>query len=251
MPPEDPGLIIDMTTQDQELIWNTDIDGNDSDTGSCTLTPEFKRGIHPSMEDTLAIQQILQDSCQFTLRGRNRPSVLILSDSRLKNWPRDSMCQVEYHPEWSLNKWLEALKAEIIRVTCNTVILYFETTCRYTDVPPLKNKLQAICSVIQLNNHSARMFISNLLPKVSDTPVSRFWVESSFILLQAVRSVNQVGQRVHNMALFEHFTSSKECKIIKPTHKYFDLDESLTPLGCLVLQECILRESGLKSYWFD
>ena len=69
------------------------------------------------------------------------------------------------------------------------------------------------------------------------------------MLLQAVRSVNCALGKVHFLSAYEHFVS-KRGKLIKPTHKYFREDGQFTVLGCLVFHECLLREAGLKSYWF-
>ena len=75
-------------------------------------------------------------------------------------------------------------------------------------------------------------------------------MESNFILLQAVRSINRALKKVHFMSLYEHFVS-KRGKIIKPMHKYFQEDGQLTQLGCMTVRECILWEAGLKTYWFQ
>ena len=37
---------------------------------------------------------------------------------------------------------------------------------------------------------------------------------------------------------------------MKPVDNYYT-GEQLMPLGCLVFHECLLREIGVKSYWFD
>ena len=68
--------------------------------------------------------------------------------------------------------------------------------------------------------------------------------------LQAIRSTNRVIKKVFYLSVFEHFTSSKRNRIITPTYKYFQEDQQLTRLGCLTIRECMLREAGMKQYWF-
>ena len=155
---------------------------------------------------------------------------------------------MEYHPQWNLSKWLTGLHAGMIRIITNIVVLYFEQIELIPDVPPLKNKLQAICTVIRQHQKGVKIFVGNILPKVRKTPMYNRW-ENNFNLVQAVRSINRVIQKVHFLSLHEHFTSSKG-KVIKPTHQYFDENGQLTYLGCLTFRECMLREIGVKPYWF-
>ena len=127
--------------------------------------------------------------------------------------------------------------------------MYFEETEGFEDVPPLKNKLQALCHVVKQHNPSARIFISNLLPRISRSPVKKPRGENEFLLLQAVRSVNRVLTRVHFMTLYQHFVSKKGT-VIQPAHRYLDQQENLTVLGCLTFRECMLCEARLKGNWF-
>ena len=154
---------------------------------------------------------------------------------------------MDFHPNWTLKKWVAALRAKIVRIQCNTVVLYLERTEDILDVPPLKNALHSICKTIQQHKAGAHIFISNMLPKVSGSPLRRS-AESSFNLLQAVRSTNRALLKVHYLSIFEHFCSKG--KIVKPTHRFFAQDGQLTQYGCLILRDCIMQEVGIKSYWF-
>ena len=127
---------------------------------------------------------------------------------------------MEYRPHWTLVQWLGARRAETIRIECKAVVLYLEKAITFDDVPPLKNGLQAICKIIRQHKKGIRIFISNVLPKPSSSPVGRPRVETNFMLLQAMRSVNRVLKKVHFLTAYEHFISSKG-RIIWPTHKYF------------------------------
>ena len=159
------------------------------------------------------------------------------------------VCIVDYQPNWNFKAWLSALRAESIRIKCNTVVMYFERSQEY-DVPPLKNALQAICKTVRQHNPGVRIFISNLLPRISSSPVRKPLGEANYILLQAVRSINRVMGKVHFLSLREHFIS-KSGRVIRPTCQFFREDnEQLSSYGCMVFRECLLRETGLKSYWF-
>ena len=93
--PEDLGIVIDMTHA-EEMVWNSQEDGNDSDTNSSTSTPAFKRGEHALLWDTSskhdnkeAICLLKMEGSQFSLSGGGRnPSVLILANAMLCHWPK-------------------------------------------------------------------------------------------------------------------------------------------------------------------
>ena len=185
--------------------------------------------------------------------NKRGPSVHILADSRINNWPTvDNVCAVDFRQDWSFKQWISALRAEIIRVKCHTVILYLEKVQEYDQVPPLKNALQTVCKIIKQHSRDARIFMSNLLPHVSQSPIRRKpLAEVNFTLLQAVQSVNRaMGGKIHFLSVYEHFVSHKG-KIIWPTHKFFQEDNvQLSLFGCMILRECFLCEAGLKPYWF-
>ena len=199
-----------------------------------------------------AIEQIKLE-CKQVMKGPRRPpSVHILADSKITEWPtRDNISTVDFKPEWNFRKWISALRAEMVRVDCHTVILYLERIQQYEAVPPLKNNLHTMCKILRQHYQGVRIFVSNLLPRAQgSSPLSRPMAEVNYILLQAVRSVNQALGKVFFLSTFEHFVSSRNCRIIKPTHMYFRQDGELTQLGCITLRECFLREAGLKPYWF-
>ena len=225
--------------------WDSDIDSVSS-----SDTPDYKRGKH----DIVSLDQVKRELIQDYRQARQAcchisPTVEILADSRLSRWSKvDRLCKIEYK-QVELKRWIADLWAEVVRIQCNTVVLYLEQTTRYKDVPPL-NKLLALCKVIRQHNSSARIFVSNLLPQPATSPLTRAHMEADFMLVQAIRGVNRLLKKVHYLSLFEHFVSRKKGKIIHPTFKYFQEDGNLTTLGCLVFCECVFRECGLKKYWF-
>ena len=114
-------MIISMT-HEEEMVWNTDMDSNDSDVQSCTSTPEPKGVvIHHWLRPGLGKKSGRKET-------NFNSQVVILADARLHHWPQDNGCKIEYHPDWSLQKWLKGLCAEIIRVACHTAVTYFEKT---------------------------------------------------------------------------------------------------------------------------
>ena len=111
-----------------------------------------------------------------------------------------------------------------------------------------------LCKVIRSHSSNSncgepRIFVSNLLPKVTGSPLrSPVWT-SNFTLQQAVRSVGHAMGRVFELSMYEHLIS-KNHKIIKPISKYFVVDGSLSRFGCLIFRECLMRETVVKTYWF-
>ena len=203
-----------------------------------------------------ALAEVVTQGIQFKIprwiRDRKtHPAMLILADSQLINWPgRDCICRVEVR-KWPLKRWTQAVRLGEIRISSTTVILYLESSRNWVDVPPIKNALQTLCKTIRNNSNcnDPRIFIANHLPRVSSSPVQQSVPHSNFTLQQAVRSICRSIGKVYELSIYEHFISSKG-KMIRPSHKYFADQDNLIPFGCLVFRECVLRETGVKGYWF-
>ena len=259
-------------THEHDSLWNTASEdeevehnmepgpGTDSDSSS-TSTPGFKRGVHEtrdSKHDQLtrqAITNIRTKGMRYRLprwlRKPRGPSMQLLADSQVLNWPQnDRICVVHHHEGYRIRNWIAAMRAESVRITCGTVVLYLESVQGFSDVPPLKNCLHILCKALWQHNSGVRIFIANLLPRVSSSPLDRPIAEINYMLLQAVRSTNRALGKIHFLSLYEHFTTQKRSRVLTPTHRYFG-EKQLTRMGCLVLRECLLREAGLKSYWFS
>ena len=225
-------VIIQMVHSDsEELAWDSDVDSVSS-----TDTPDFKRGKHGDIEWQQIVVACQQETPEWREKYRKRGfSVQLLMDSHADRWSKvDNVCKLEFNPNWELNRWVSALRVEVVCIQCNTVILYLEQTTKISDVTPLKNKLFAMCKVIHQHNKSVCIFISNLLPQPSVSPLSKNRMQSDFNLLQAIRSINRLIKKVYYLSVFEHFVSKKKGHIIHPTHKYFQEDGELTLLGCMV-----------------
>ena len=242
----DTGIVISMMHSDNDA-WDTDLDGTDSDTS----TPDYKCGGHSGPSTQEVVHILTQEAKGFQLPTQERrPSLHLLADARISNWPStDKTCVMEYHPQWKFKHWIAALRAETVRIQANTVVLYLEETLAYEDVPPLKNNLHTMCKTIRQHCRGARIFIANLLPQIQHSLLGRPRVESNFTLLQAIRNVNRALSKTHYLSVYEHFVSNKG-KVIRPLHKYFQENDQLTNYGCLILRECLLCEAGLKTDWF-
>ena len=239
-------VIICMSYTESEEKWDSDVESLASDTS----TPDFKRGKHELELTKLAIREI-ESLGEAAPRAKHRPhSLHILADARLGNWPgKDNICLVDYRSGWGFQQWVAALRAEIIRVKTNTTLLYLEKAQDYADVPPIKNGLYSICKVLRQHNPTMRIFIANMLPQVAGSPVKK--VESNFVLLQAVCSVNRAMEKIHFLSIHEHFIL-KSGSVIRPVSEFFMPDNvQLTEYGCMVFRECVLREARLKKYWFE
>ena len=154
---------------------------------------------------------------------------------------------MDYHLGWGFNTWIAALRAETIRVKCNTVVIYLDKFQDYENVLPIKNALHTMCKTINQHQPGIRIFVANLLPAVTTSPVSRNLAQANFTLLQAVRSVNRAMGKVHFLSINEHFVSSSG-SIIWPVHQYFMQDNiQLTKYGCMVFRECLLGKQELKA----
>ena len=225
---------------------------------SDTSTPDHKRGKHPEELTQLAIREITKDGLEWPLPGwiqkqkakTRSPSALILADSQFKHWPRkDHICQVILHEGWPLKRWSQAIKLGQLHINSHTVTLYLESVQYWTDMPPIKNGLTSLCRVIKSHGMEPRIFVSNHLPRWAASPVTSPVSQFNFTLQQGIRSTCRSIGSVYELSLYKHFTSAKG-RIIKPADKYFELG-SLSWFGCVIARECILREVGLKGYWFE
>ena len=132
----------------------------ESEADSDTSTPDCKRGKHtepcmphqtsPPVSPTdraerlltqQAVREISQYGMQFKLphwlkdRRPCNPSVLVLADTQLHNWPKDGLCHVIVK-DWPVKRWAQAIKLGEIRINCSIIVLYLEGTQTWRDVPP-------------------------------------------------------------------------------------------------------------------
>ena len=255
--------------------WSGHGEGSDSNTDceqdSDTSKPAYKRGRHeencPSslsvetvrgwkrgyrtdsaqlVSDHEAVDLINREGLKFQTpvgvkTRKDNHSVLILVDSQLKFWlNHDNVCKVEFHKNWPISRWNQALKLGIIKVESHTVVLYLEGTRAWQDVPPIKNSLTLLCKTIRNHGNNPRIFIGNHLPRVEPSPVEYPVQHSNFTLQQAIRSTRRALKGgVFELSIGEHFTSCKG-KIIKPCDQVFFDSESLTVYGCLIFRECFM-----------
>ena len=258
-------------SEDEEQGYNTD-----------TSTPAYKRGRHeqsgqpsptgprsdlPSpyrqsrslsrqLKPEKVRQAIIQEGLEYTLptwaTQKRDPSVLILSDARMEDWPwSDGICLLEFHQNRQIRNWAQSIRDGEINTKCNTVILYLEGLKTWNDVPPMKNVIHGICAALRQKNPGSRIFVSNLVPIIRTSPIGLTVQNLNFLVTQATRSVNRAMGKVHVLSAYEHFFSTGDQQIIQPIHQYFKQNEHLTRLGCITLRDIFLREAGLKPYWFD
>ena len=155
------GVVIQFDSSDEALAWCTDEDGDTS----LTSTPDFKRGKHHtagkecnSALTLQAVGELKQEAEVFALGGGNiRPlSMQLLADTCVKHWPMvDHVVGVEYKPGWSIKQWTAALRVELIRITCGTIVVYLDKTRSFQQVLPLKNNLLALCKVIRQHQRNS------------------------------------------------------------------------------------------------
>ena len=252
-------------TDGQDSPWDSDVDGHDTDTS----TLAYKRGHHHGLDEKPASQQdssdisdremvkvIQEEGMKFDTpswikkRKKPTPSILLLADSQVKYWlDNDGVCQVQYHQDWPISRWTQSIRLGLIRIECGTVVLYLESVRRWGDITPIKNALNTLCRNIRNHGNNPRIFVANHLPRINGSPLRSPILASNFTLQQATRSVGRAMGRVFELSLHEHFVSKKG-RVIQPVGDYFIDSGVLTHLGCLVMRECIMRESGVKNYWF-
>ena len=203
---------------------------------SHTSTPAYRRGKNREPANKVALH-LLKEGLKFPIpkwlhcRGK---VVHILADVKIKRWPhdKDNLCTVDYKPCWQMKDWVARVRAEVIRITSPTVIIYMERTMKFEDMPPLKNVLETLCKAVHQHQPSARIFVANMLPRIVSSPLQMpVVVDSNYTLLQAVHSRSRaVGGWVFYLSVYEHFTSEEKGrgKIISPIGKYFEDSDTLS-----------------------
>ena len=260
--------ISSITSENKTLIRFTDHEASpwdsDAEMDSDTSTPAFKRGRHQESSNqqdtrltTQAVKLILEEGMGFKApdwmrRRAPKRSVLILVDTQLKYWPAaDKICEVIYHKNWPPKHWNQVLRLGAIQLGFHSVVLYLEANGSWQDVPPIKNSLTVLCKTIRSLGDNPRIFVSNHLPRSGVNPVGYPVAHSNFILQQAIRSTSRALKGgVFKLSLYEHFIS-KRGKVLRPQDQIFMEEGTLTWFGCLIFWECLMRETGLKGYWFS
>ena len=186
--------IIKFTYHDQDK-WETDQKSDSS-------TPDFKRGKHAPEHSTnsetrrnrnqtiveldaeqaltwAAVKEILDGGLHFSapewIRNRKTraPSILVLADAQLDNWPaRDRICTITLR-KWPIRRWTQAIKSGEILIQSHTVVLYLEGTKVWNNVPPIKNILQGLCKAIRNHSGEPRIFIANHIPQMAGSWCSK------------------------------------------------------------------------------
>ena len=192
---EQSSIIIDMThLEGCDSLWNSDEDEQKSEMS----TPAYKRGHYDVTLDnkgntrrgdatgqaqdredratTKVIKLIQEEGMHFTVpswiqKRKVTPSILVLADAQLKYWPpHDNVCEVVFHQNWPLKRWSQAIQLGTINVKCVTIVLYLEGTCRWSDVPPIKNVLHTLCKTLRITAATPGYLLPTISPGSGRTP---------------------------------------------------------------------------------
>ena len=240
------------TESDTDTATDSD---SDTETESESSTPAYKRGIHPST-DQIARQEILEKGMKMRrvprwMRVRRGPTTLILTDAYLKNWSdKDCKCKAVYRPEFDTWKWIAVIRSRELdlRPFLNVVMCF--SKIKSLDGLQLRNTVQSIARAVRMANHDCRIFFANLPPTPQSPPVLGRRISAfNADLLEAVHSVGKKMLKVHLITVHEHLMD-KTGKILSPVRLYFKDQQEFTKLGCALFREIIMREAGMKPYWF-
>ena len=103
------------------------------ESSSDTSTPDYKRGQHQISENEKMCKLICVEGIKYVLPKwiprRKEVSLLILADSRVKDWPWiDRICEMVFHQNRPLKQWTQSIREGQISTKAHTVILYLEGT---------------------------------------------------------------------------------------------------------------------------
>ena len=181
------------------------------------------------------------------LRRHRQPSVHILADNHLKDWPiGDNQCQLMYFEHLPLSQWVEKLWSRTIIIQARIVVLYLHKFKNFMHGAPLKNRITQICHAIRATVGETWIFICNLLPaegRLQLDDASRYNRQ----LFTSTQHVNQELERVFLLDMFAHFVDIQG-RTIEPMSNYITTSGSLTLLGAFIFWGCLLQEVGVTGY---
>ena len=138
----------------------------------------------------------------------------------MEDWPwADKVCQLEFHLKRLIKDWSLSIKDGFVDTKCHTLVLYLEGLASWSEVPPIKNCLQAIATALRKKHPRNRIFVSNLLP-ANTSPISMSRDKFNFVLTQATCSVSRALGKIHVLSLYEHFVSDTG-RMVKLADQYF------------------------------
>ena len=132
-------------------VWETIVE----DTLLETSTPKYKRGLYEEVDpDEKMHKLILSEGLKYTIpKWMHRacpPSVCILVDYHLKEWPfGDTVCRTSYMEHLPLSQWIEKIKKKTIVLNNIRIIVLYLQKDRYAGhFTPMKNRVVQICRTI-------------------------------------------------------------------------------------------------------
>ena len=238
---------------------------SDEGTESDSSTPAYKRGKRDVKEgdqeslDAIARRLIQKEGMKVKraprwMRKFRAPTTVILCDSFLQQWPpHDGKMVVIMNTENDLWRWNAVIRSQQIGIQYINVVVCLRKLARVDGVTPLKNAIQCLSRSIRTVNPDCRIFFTNLPPNPQGvTPVLGKRIPIiNLEIQQAIEMVCRQGFiKLHFLSVYEHLVDARG-RVITPVQKYFRHEQEFTTAGCALFREIIMREAGMKTYWFD
>ena len=236
-----------ITDQDtHEVMETTEPEESEED-----IPEDIQQVLHEEMLEAQARHELITEGLTFELprwlRKDRPPTVQIISDSFLKNWPQDNRCHLLTEDTSNIQQITHAVRSQSMRIQLPVTIVLVRAVRQIECLEPLKNAIQSLCRAIRVFSPAGRIFIASTTPSPNAVPVLGLRAhQHNKMLFQAVIGVNKKLTRVFYMALADHIWDGKE--YIQPIRQYFDTEGDLTYHGCVLIRSCMFREAGLAPY---
>ena len=236
-----PDIVIQLNHEGSSP-WHTDSHDSDSETALDTEEEAIKQLNNPPAGNTAP--QWMQ---------KVRPlSSLLLSDGTLVNWPEyDGRCVLAFKPGFTVDHWIKEIRSGDICVQYQNIMIFLERFRTLEIAAHLKNGVFSVCRAIRAKNTNCRIYIISAIPSVGPEAVLGYKVKVfNRLLLSQVTNINKKMRQVFYIDMEGHFITDGGQKLF-PMKQYYNLDGTLTKMGCLLFRDCMFREAGLKRYWFN
>ena len=122
---------------------------------------------------------------------RREPSVHILADAHLQNWPiGDTLCRISYFQHLSTSQWIEKLKRKTITIRTRITVLYMQKFRNLIHPTPLKNRLAQVCRAVLYSHQTRSPGTTSPCSLPCSTPTEN-WRES---FISACRPISRTPQ---------------------------------------------------------
>ena len=184
-------------------------------------------------------------------RRDRQPSIHLLNDGRLKEWPEsDGKVKLTLQPTWVLKDWIKGLQTGDATLEAFNIVVCLDSFRLVPDEIPLKNQIAALCRAIRKVRRDTRIFVCENLPRPYDnSPLGLGARAHNILLKQAAKKIIATKlKRVFPLEMWQHIPQVNE-ESQAFMFEWFHQDNTLNKQGCAAFRQAMFKELGLVPYY--